>query len=88
MKNTGVVRSLDELGRLVIPKEIRTKFDLKYKDEIEIFVEDNKIILKKYEDVDVFNGNTENLIDYNGKKISLNSIKELVKLAEQSGYTI
>ena len=47
MKSTGIIRGIDELGRLVIPKELRNKFDLKYKDEIEIYTEDNKIILKK-----------------------------------------
>ena len=88
MKSTGIIRGIDELGRLVIPKELRNKFDLKYKDEIEIYTEDNKIILKKYEDGDIFTGNMEDLIEYKGKKISLNSIKEMIKLAEKSGYKI
>ena len=88
MKSTGIIRGIDELGRLVIPKELRNKFDLKYKDEIEIYTEDNKIILKKYENGDIFTGDMEDLIEYEGKKISLNSIKEMIKLAEKSGYKI
>lgn len=88
MKSTGIIRGIDELGRLVIPKELRNKFDLKYKDEIEIYTEDNKIILKKYENGDIFTGDMEDLIEYKGKKISLNSIKEMIKLAEKSGYKI
>jgi AbrB family transcriptional regulator, transcriptional pleiotropic regulator of transition state genes len=48
MKSTGVVRKVDELGRIVIPKELRNTFDIKEKDPLEIFVEEEKIILKKY----------------------------------------
>ncbi|MDE3839131.1 AbrB family transcriptional regulator [Bacillus methanolicus] len=48
MKSTGVVRKVDELGRIVIPKELRNTFDIKEKDPLEIFVEEDKIILKKY----------------------------------------
>ena len=88
MKSTGIIRGIDELGRLVIPKELRNKFDLKYKDEIEIYTEDNKIILKKHENGDIFTGDMEDLIEYEGKKISLNSIKEMINLAEKSGYKI
>ena len=88
MKSTGIIRGIDELGRLVIPKELRDKFDLKYKDEVEVYTEDDKIILKKYESGDIFTGNMEDLIEYKGKKISVNSIKEMVKLAEKSGYKI
>jgi AbrB family transcriptional regulator, transcriptional pleiotropic regulator of transition state genes len=48
MKSTGIVRKLDDLGRVVIPMEIRRVLALKEKDSIEIFVEEDKIILKKY----------------------------------------
>lgn len=49
MKNTGVVRKIDELGRIVIPKEIRKNLSIKNDEEVQIYVEDNMIILKKYE---------------------------------------
>nr|WP_317358725.1 AbrB/MazE/SpoVT family DNA-binding domain-containing protein [uncultured Tyzzerella sp.] len=88
MKHTGMTRSLDELGRIVLPKEIRESFNLNYKDALEIFVEDEKIILRKYQPGDVFDGDMENLVDYKGKKVSLESIKALVELAKDSGYEL
>lgn len=48
MKSTGVVRKLDDLGRIVIPIELRRTMDIGLRDTLEIFVEDDKIILKKY----------------------------------------
>ncbi|UOQ94474.1 AbrB/MazE/SpoVT family DNA-binding domain-containing protein [Halobacillus shinanisalinarum] len=48
MKSTGVVRKVDELGRIVIPKELRRTLQVEEKTPLEIFVEDEKIILKKY----------------------------------------
>lgn len=48
MKSTGIVRKVDELGRVVIPKELRRVLDINEKDPMEIYVEDDKIILKKY----------------------------------------
>ena len=47
MKSTGIVRKVDELGRIVIPKELRRKFGIDTKDGLEIYVEEDKIILKK-----------------------------------------
>lgn len=69
MKSTGIVRRVDELGRVVIPIELRNKFDIKVKDPIEIYVQDNSIVLKKYEPNCIFCGNSKNLIDYNEKLI-------------------
>lgn len=48
MKSTGIVRRVDELGRVVLPKEIRRTFDINEKDPLEIFIEDEKVILKKH----------------------------------------
>jgi transcriptional pleiotropic regulator of transition state genes len=48
MKSIGVVRRVDELGRIVLPKELRRVYDINIKDSLEIYVEDDKIILKKY----------------------------------------
>ena len=49
MKSTGIVRKIDELGRIVLPKELRRTLDIEEKDPLEIFIEDNTIILKKYQ---------------------------------------
>ena len=81
MKNTGIVRKLDELGRITLPIELRRTLDVTERDPLEIYVDENKIILQKYEPSDIFNGNKENLIDYYGKKVSVESIREMAKLA-------
>ena len=81
MRNTGIVRNLDNLGRIVLPKEMRRVLDIAVKDPIEILIQDETIILRKYEPVDIFNGDKEDLIDYCGKKVSKNTIKEMAQLA-------
>lgn len=81
MKSTGIVRKVDELGRIVLPIELRRNLDINEKDALEIFVDDDKVILKKYEPTDIFTGSMDDLIDYKGKKVSVQSIKELAKLA-------
>ena len=79
MKATGIVRKVDELGRVVIPIELRNKFDIKVKDPIEIFVDSNSIVLKKYEPNCVFCGNTNNLVSYNEKLVCEKCIEKLNK---------
>ncbi|NLK22057.1 MAG: AbrB/MazE/SpoVT family DNA-binding domain-containing protein [Epulopiscium sp.] len=81
MKSTGVVRKVDELGRVVLPIELRRNLDIHEKDALEIFVDNDKIILKKYEPADIFTGSMDDLIYYKGKKISRDTILELVRLA-------
>ena len=54
MKSTGVVRKVDELGRIVLPIEIRRNLGIDLKDPVEIFVENNMIILKKYDSSCIF----------------------------------
>ncbi len=81
MKSTGIVRKVDELGRVVLPIELRRNMGIEIKDSLEIFVEEDTIVLKKYEPADIFSGSMEDLIDYKGKKISKASILELAKLA-------
>lgn len=81
MKSTGIVRKVDELGRVVLPIELRRNMGIAIKDSLEIFVEDNMIILKKYEPADIFTGSMDDLIDYKGKKVSRQSIVEMARLA-------
>ena len=81
MKSTGVVRKVDELGRIVLPIELRRSLNIDVKDSLEIFVDEDKIILKKYEPADIFTGAMDNLIDYKGKKVSIASIKEMAEIA-------
>ncbi len=81
MKSTGIVRRLDELGRITLPIELRRTLGVGERDPLEIYVEDDKIILRKYEPSDIFTGEKEDLIDYCGRKVSKKSIAELAKLA-------
>ena len=81
MKTTGVIRKLDELGRITLPIELRRSLDLDVKDGLEINVQDDCIILKKAESADIFTGSTEDLLEYEGKKVSRKSIIELARLA-------
>lgn len=81
MKSTGIVRRLDELGRVVIPIELRNKFNISERDPIEIFVEGKNIVLKKYENNCVFCGNTRNLSEYKGKNICNTCLKKLNSLS-------
>lgn len=69
MKSTGIVRRVDELGRVVIPIEIRNQFKIVEKDPIEIFVDGSSIVLKKFETNCIFCGNTKKLLTYNDKLI-------------------
>lgn len=77
MKATGIVRKVDELGRIVFPKDLRRVLDIEIKDSLEIYVEGNKILLNKYKPSCIFCGGTENLLDYKHKKICVNCINEL-----------
>lgn len=81
MKETGIVRKLDELGRITLPIELRRTLHLAERDSIEISTKDDKIILQKYEPVDIFTGEKEDLIEYHGKKVSKKSIVEMAGLA-------
>jgi transcriptional pleiotropic regulator of transition state genes len=82
MKSTGIVRKVDELGRVVLPIELRRGLDIQEKDSLEIFVDDDKIILKKYQPADIFTGSMDDLVDYKGKKVSKKTILELARLAD------
>lgn len=81
MKATGIVRNLDNLGRVTLPIELRRNLNLDIKDPVEIFVEDDKIILRKYEPSDVFTGTKDDLVEYQGKMVSKETIRELAKIA-------
>ena len=80
MKSTGIVRRVDELGRVVIPIEIRNKFDIAEKDPIEIYVDGSSIILKKYEPNSIFCGNAKNLIAYKDKLVCSKCAQKLSSL--------
>lgn len=81
MKSTGIVRRVDELGRIVLPMELRKSMNIREKDALEIFVDGDKVVLKKYEPADIFTGSMDDLIEYHGKRVSKASILDMAKIA-------
>ncbi len=79
MKATGIVRQIDELGRIVLPMELRKIMDIKVKDALEVFVSEEGIVLKKYEVGCVFCGEREGLTEYKDKYICPACKEELTK---------
>jgi len=79
MKSTGIVRKVDELGRVVLPIELRRTLDIAEKDALEIYVDGSTIILKKYEPACIFCGNAKDVTVYKGKNICPDCMRELKK---------
>lgn len=77
MKATGIVRKVDELGRVVLPIELRRNLNINIKDPIEIFVDGEYIMLKKYEPACIFCGNAKNVKVVRGKNVCEECIAEI-----------
>ena len=77
VKSLGIVRKIDELGRIVLPIETRRSLDLNSGDGVEIFVENDKIVLQKYAPCCIFCGEVEDVVLYKNKRICKNCISEL-----------
>lgn len=77
MKSSGIVRKVDELGRIVIPIEIRQNMDIKVKDPLEIFLDDGMIILRKYQPACIFCGNADNIVYFNDKRICADCLSKI-----------
>lgn len=78
MKALGIVRPVDELGRIVLPIEVRRRLELNAKDGVEIFVEKDRVIMKKYAPCCIFCGDAEDVVFFKEKRICrqcLESIK-------------
>ena len=80
MKSTGIIRRVDELGRVVLPIELRNKFGITEKDPMEIYVDGNSIILKKYEPNCIFCGSSKKLVDFGDKVICQKCADKISKL--------
>lgn len=83
MKPTGIVRRMDDLGRIVIPIELRNKFDIKEKDPMEIYVDGISIILKKYEPNCIFCGSIKELVSYKDKLICTKCSEQIKEKIEE-----
>lgn len=77
MKSTGIVRKVDELGRIVLPIELRRTLGIEEKGRIEIFVDGESIILRKYQPACIFCDNAKDIINYKGKNICPDCIRAM-----------
>ena len=77
LKSTGIVRLVDELGRIVLPIELRRTMDIAEKDAVEIYVDGSSIVLKKYQPSCIFCGDAKNITEFKGKNICPKCLKEL-----------
>jgi len=77
MKSTGIVRRIDNLGRVVLPIELRRIFDIDKEDPVEIFVDDNYIMLKKYQPACIFCNDAKDVINFKGKNICQKCLAEM-----------
>lgn len=80
MKATGIVRKIDELGRVVLPIELRRTLDIAEHDAFEIHLDGESIVLRKYEPACTFCGSDADVVDYRGKKVCRGCIREMKKL--------
>ena len=80
MKSTGIVRKVDELGRIVLPVELRRTLDIAERDELEIYLDDDKVVLKKYEPSCIFCAGVHNLVNYHGRNVCMDCIQNLSEI--------
>ena len=79
MKSTGIVRKVDELGRIVLPSELRKRLGIEVKDSLEIYTSGDSVILKKYLPACVFCGEANDIITFKGKNICKNCLRQVSK---------
>ena len=84
MKSTGIVRKVDELGRIVLPIELRRTLDIAEKDSLEIYMDGSSIVLKKYQPACIFCDDTKDIVVFHGKNICPKCIKALQESMEQA----
>lgn len=77
MKSTGIVRKVDELGRIVLPIECRRALEIEDKDSLEVFMEGSTIVLKKYEPACIFCGESRDVVFYKGRNVCLACIGDI-----------
>ena len=80
MKSTGIIRKVDDLGRIVLPIELRRMLDIAERDELEIFMENDRIVLQKYEPACIFCGSGRGLTSFRGKNVCVECAGKLGKI--------
>ena len=79
MKSTGIIRKVDELGRIVLPIELRRTLDIAERDELEIFMEGDQIVLQKFEPSCIFCASSSGLVTYRGKNVCQDCVRNMAK---------
>ncbi len=82
MKSTGIVRKVDELGRIVLPIELRRNLGIEEKDALEIYVEGNSVILRKYQPSCIFCDNADDVVVFKGKNVCRQCLQQLTGIKE------
>lgn len=77
MKSTGIIRKVDDLGRIVLPIELRRTLDIVERDELEIFMDNDRIVLQKYEPACIFCGSNRGLVNYCRKNVCAECTRKL-----------
>lgn len=77
MKSIGIIRKVDELGRIVLPIELRRTLDIAERDELEIYLDDDKVVLRKYEPSCIFCGSPRSLVSYRGRNVCMECIQNM-----------
>ncbi len=77
MKSTGIVRSIDELGRIVLPMELRKTMDINSRDKLEIYVEGSNVILTKHQESCIFCGSSDDIVEYKNHSVCKKCIEDL-----------
>lgn len=80
MKSTGIVRKVDDLGRIVLPIELRRMLDIGERDELEIYMDGDKIVLQKYEPSCVFCSSSQGLLTFKGKNVCPTCIRNMARV--------
>jgi len=79
MKSTGIIRKVDDLGRIVLPIELRRTMDIAERDELEIFLENDRIILQKFEPACIFCGASRGLITFRRKNVCQECVRKMAE---------
>lgn len=80
MKSTGMVRKVDELGRIVLPAELRQSMEIQVRDALEIFTEEGRIILQKYQPSCIFCSNANDIVYFKDKRVCSECLAKLKAL--------
>ena len=83
MKSTGIIRKVDELGRIVLPIELRRTLDISERDNLEIYTDGQTIILKKYQPSCIFCNTDRDVLPFNGKNVCAGCLKAMSELLSE-----